>query len=93
MIRVAGSSGVTPGTDTSFLVADYLTKLESLPLLFLHGELDRIGAAPKLYESSKEPKRLSIIKGAGHLFHSGNQDYFNSLREGIRWIEDLSRRR
>jgi pimeloyl-ACP methyl ester carboxylesterase len=93
MIRVAGSSGVTPGRDTSFLVANYLATLGGLPLLFLHGELDRIGASPKLYELSKEPKRLSLIKGAGHLFHGGNQDYLNSLREGMRWIEEHSRER
>jgi pimeloyl-ACP methyl ester carboxylesterase len=85
-IRLAESSG----SDISFLLADYLPKLAGLPIFFLHGELDRIGATPKLYESSKEPKRLSIIKGTGHLFSSGTQGYFNSLQEGISWIEELN---
>lgn len=70
----------------SFMLGDCLANRGNLPVLLLHGELDRISAAPRLFASIEQPKRLSTIQGAGHLFCGGNADYFEALSAGLEWI-------
>ncbi len=48
----------------------WVDKISPRPVLFIHGTTDKVvpvGMSKKLYKKAKEPKRLWIIEGTGHL--------------------------
>jgi uncharacterized protein len=48
----------------------YVDKISPRPLFFIHGTKDKIvpvGMSRTLFEKAKEPKKLWIVPGAGHL--------------------------
>ena len=57
---------ISPGHDP----ADSIGKLEGIPLLFIHGDADRlvkISNGRELFDAAPEPKRFLTVAGAAHL--------------------------
>ncbi len=70
------------------LISKDLIKNISCPVLIVHGDRDMIvnvSHAYNLFELAKEPKKLLILKGAGHndLIPFYNDEYFNELKKII----------
>ena len=57
---------ISPGHDP----ADTIAKLEGIPLLFIHGDRDRIvpiSNGEALFEAAPEPKKFLLVPGARHM--------------------------
>ena len=57
---------ISPGHDP----ADSIGKLEGVPLLFIHGDADRlvkISNGRELFDAAPEPKRFIAVSGASHM--------------------------
>ncbi|MBN3036864.1 MAG: alpha/beta hydrolase [Candidatus Diapherotrites archaeon] len=60
-----------------------------VPILIIHGDADttvRPAVSQKLYESARDPKRLVLIKGAGHLFEG--KDDLSCRRLAVHWFRE-----
>ncbi len=70
---------------------DTASKLQGVrcPILVVHGDRDEVIPASQgrtLFEAAPEPKRLIVIKGAGHndLSNVGGEEYLDTLAEFVR---------
>lgn len=73
-----------------FNSAENIKKI-TVPVFISHGSNDEtvpVKHSYKLYEQANEPKKLLILKGAGHneLGNYFNKEYFNTLRELFTYI-------
>ncbi len=80
-----------------FRVATALASAEEFPVLFLHGEKDKVSAAPALADGFRGRKKLVVVPGAGHHFSGHEAEARAALLDGIEWLtseaERASRRR
>jgi dienelactone hydrolase len=72
--------------DHTFEVAAALRDAAGIPVLFVHGEDDGASAAPALAQGAHEPKRLSVVPGAGHHFSGRDDRLKETLRDGLAWL-------
>ncbi len=79
-------------TDHTFEVAAALREAAGIPMLFVHGENDGSSAAPALAQGAAEPKRLSVVRGAGHHFSGLDDRLKATLRDGLGWLLQQSPR-
>lgn len=68
------ASDTIPGTgwlvSNIYSAADYVDQISPIPVLFIHGTKDSIvphAHSERLYEKSREPKKLILIEGGEHI--------------------------
>lgn len=83
--RVSELLGMQPSGHT-FPVAQALRSAAGIPTLLVHGAQDADSAAPALIEVAAEPRRLSVIPGAGHHFGGHSEELHSALRDGLAWL-------
>lgn len=67
------------------------SRLKGIPLLVINGRSDEIvgvDEAEEVYRSANEPKYLSVIESANHIFRKKEDEV---VQKTMDWIEDLNR--
>ncbi len=80
--------------EPTFPSADMLGKVAPLPLFQITSTGDEyvtVDAARKLFASAGEPKRLVVIDARDHKFNGNTDEFFRTLVEGLKWIQQQQR--
>ena len=72
--------------DHVFPVADALSSVKGIPILFIHGGKDPHSDAPPLFATAPLPKKLLTVPDCDHHFSGHEEDLRDTLQEGLRWI-------
>jgi pimeloyl-ACP methyl ester carboxylesterase len=89
----AKGKGVRPSHPWQAKIApiDIVDRIAPRPVLFLHGAEDWLinaSHSQKLYEKAKEPKKIVIIKGAGHAETMFDQKPHEFMKPCLAWLAD-----
>jgi len=71
----------------TFDMAEELSSLAPIPLVFMEGSLDDRSAAKDLAGAARGPHKYASVVGGDHQFHEVRESFFGLLSEGLRWID------
>jgi len=90
--KSAFSGLVVFGLGDEHLTADYLPRVTPLPFYMIqsgHDEYTPLDEANRLFAAARDPKRFVLVPAKNHRFGGSQDEFFRTLREGLRWIDGL----
>jgi pimeloyl-ACP methyl ester carboxylesterase len=80
--------------EPGFSSADFMGKISPLPVVMIQSTNDEyvsMDAAQRLFQAAHDPRRFSPVSASNHRFGGNQQQFFNVLQDGLRWIQQQSR--
>lgn len=85
------TSLVKKANEPTFKASDYMTRIAPLPFFMIrssHDQYTPLDEAKRLFALAHEPKRFVLVEGRNHRFDGNQDEFFRTLREGLRWINE-----
>lgn len=76
-----------------FQSVDYLPRITVLPFYLIQSSKDEwttLAQAKNMFALAPEPKKFVLIQSENHHFKNNVSEFYHALREGIKWISQLS---
>jgi dienelactone hydrolase len=79
----------TKPNEPTFRASDYMARIAPVPFFMIqstHDQYTPLDEAKRLFGLARDPKRFALIEGRNHRFDGNQDEFFRTLREGLRWI-------
>jgi len=79
--------------EPKFETMSYMSQVAPLPLLMIQSTQDEYVStdeARELFQLARAPKRFALIQSQDHKFSGNKDEFFQTLREGLEWVQATS---
>jgi fermentation-respiration switch protein FrsA (DUF1100 family) len=80
----------TMPNEPTFNSGNFIANVSPLPLFMVastHDEYVPVVTTQALFAAAREPKRLVMIDGSNHRYGGKSDEFFDTLREALHWIQ------